>query len=58
MIFLSNFHSDFLDWIQSKDPNGIRWISLGGSYSKGYVPADDTSINKLQLLKDWLRANT
>lgn len=48
----------FYDWLQSKDPNGIRWVSLGGSYSKGYVPADDTSINKLQLLKDWLRANT
>lgn len=55
---LSNFYSDFLDWIQSKDPNGIRWISLGGSYSKGYIPANDTPIDKLQALKEWLQVNT
>jgi hypothetical protein len=48
----------FYDWLQSKDPNGIRWVSLGGSYSKGYVPADNTPVDKLQLLEDWLQANT
>ena len=47
----------FCDWLQVKDPDGIRWVSLGGSYSKGYAPADDTPIDKLQALKNWLKAN-
>lgn len=47
----------FYDWLQVKDPDGIRWVSLGGSYSKGYAPADDTPIDKLQALKNWLKAN-
>jgi hypothetical protein len=47
--------SDFLDWVQSKDPDGIRWVSLGGKYSKGYIPTDDTPVKKLQLLKSWIQ---
>ncbi len=49
--------SDFSDWIQGEDPGKIKWVSLGGSYSKGYVPADDTSLEKLQELEQWLQAN-
>ena len=49
---------DFYNWLQSKDIDGIRWVLVGEGKKARYIPADDTPINKLQLLKDWLQANT
>jgi CRISPR/Cas system CMR subunit Cmr4 (Cas7 group RAMP superfamily) len=50
--------SDFSEWVQGEDPDKIKWVSLGGSYSKGYVPADNTSIDSLQALKNWIQDHT
>jgi len=51
---------EFYDWVASKDPDGIRWKSVSGTqgYSRGYVPEDDTSLELLQKLFDWLKQNT
>jgi len=50
-------HQEFSNWLQAKkDPDDIRWISLsiGRSRSKGFVPLDDTPLEKLQSLEKWL----
>jgi hypothetical protein len=47
----------FYDWIQEKDSDGIRWVNLGEGRSKGYVPADDTPLEKLQALKNWIQSH-
>lgn len=49
---------EFYSWLQNQDIDGIRWVNLGEGRSKGYVPADDTPLDKLQALKQWLKANT
>jgi hypothetical protein len=51
------FADEFYDWIESKDIDGIRWVNLGEGRSKGYVPVDDTPLEKLQVLKDWIQVN-
>jgi hypothetical protein len=49
----------FYDWLQSRDPNNIRWKAVGKlkSYSKGYLPSEDTSPDLLKKLQDWLEKN-
>lgn len=48
----------FFDWLQDKDIDGIRWVLIGEGNKARYIPADDTPVEKLQLLKDWLQANS
>ncbi|MBD2365411.1 hypothetical protein H6G36_30540 [Anabaena minutissima FACHB-250] len=48
---------NFYGWLQSQDIDGIRWLNLSQGRSKGYVPADDTPVEKLQSLKDWIQEN-
>ena len=48
----------FYDWLSFQDPDDIRWVDIGFKRSKGYVPADNTSIEKLQALKDWIQNHT
>lgn len=49
---------DFYSWLQDQDVDGIRWVNPAEGRSKGYIPADDTPLEKLQALKEWLKANT
>lgn len=49
---------DFYSWTQEKDFDSIKWVNLGGGRSKGYVPADDTPLEKLQALKEWIQSKT
>lgn len=49
---------DFYNWTQEKDFDSIKWVSLGGGYSKGYVPADDTPLEKLQAFKEWIQSKS
>lgn len=49
---------EFYSWLQSQDVNGIKWVNFSEGRSKGYVPADNTPLEKLQVLKEWLKANT
>jgi|688.fasta_scaffold164508_3 hypothetical protein len=48
----------FYDWLQAKDINGIRWVLVGEGRKARYVPADDTPVEKLQLLKNWIQDHT
>lgn len=47
---------DFYNWTQEKDFDSIKWVNLGGGRSKGYAPADDTPLEKLQGLKEWIQS--
>lgn len=49
----------FYDWLQKKDPDDIRWRAVGGlkGYSKGYLPSENTSPDKLKKLQEWLDKN-
>jgi hypothetical protein len=49
----------FYDWLQKKDPDDIRWRAAGGlkGYSKGYLPSENTSPDKLKKLQEWLDKN-
>lgn len=49
---------EFYDWLQSKDVDRIRWLLIGEGKKARYIPADDTPIDKLQALKNWLQTNT
>lgn len=49
---------EFYNWIQSKDIDGIRWVLIGEGKKARYIPANDTPIDKLQALKEWLQVNT
>lgn len=49
---------DFYSWTQEKDFDSIKWVSLGEGYSKGYVPADDTPLEKLQSFKEWIQSKS
>jgi hypothetical protein len=48
----------FLDWIQSKDPNRIRWVEAA-SKKRGvlYKPVDDTDSKLLSKLQKWIKKN-
>lgn len=49
----------FYDWIQSVDPDNIRWISMGSSnYSKGYKPSSEVAIELVTKLNRWIEDNT
>lgn len=50
-------HKAFYDWLQDKDIDGIRWVLIGEGKKARYIPADDTSVEKLQALKNWLQVN-
>lgn len=48
----------FLDWIQSKDPDKIRWVEvLSKKRSILYKPADDTLSELLSKLQEWIGKN-
>lgn len=49
---------EFYNWIQNKDVDGIRWVLIGEGKKARYIPANDTPIDKLQALKEWLQVNT
>lgn len=51
----------FYSLLKKKDPDQISWQPVGGSlkvYSKGWVPAEDTSSELLSRLKEWVAANS
>jgi hypothetical protein len=45
------------DWLQSKDPDKILWLFVAQKRGIRYVPADDTPIEKLEKLNEWIQAN-
>lgn len=49
---------EFFDWLQSKDIDRIRWATVGEGRLTRYIPADDTPVEKLQLLKSWIQDHT
>jgi hypothetical protein len=49
---------EFFDWVQGRDIDHIRWLLIGEGNKARYIPADDTPFEKLQLLKNWIQANT
>lgn len=48
---------EFFGWIQGRDIDGIRWVIVGEGRLTRYIPADDTPIEKLQKVEQWLQAN-
>jgi len=46
---------EFLNWLQEKDPNNIKWEILIEKRSIKYIPAEDTSLENLEHLRDWLQ---
>lgn len=49
---------EFLNWIQSKDPDNIRWIESGfRGRAKLYKPVNDTSSELLSRLREWIEKN-
>jgi hypothetical protein len=49
---------EFYAWLQSKDIDGIKWVIVGKGNKARYIPADDTPVEKLQALKNWLKTNS
>lgn len=49
---------EFYDWLQSKDIDGIKWVTIGEGRKARFIPADDTSPEQLQALGEWLESNT
>jgi len=49
---------DFLSWIQDKDPDRVKWEIIGEGRTQAYIPTEDTSLEALKALKNWIRANT
>jgi hypothetical protein len=45
---------EFFNWLQFKDPDGIRWIAVPQKKGVKYIPDNKTSPEKLQSLKNWL----
>lgn len=48
---------EFYDWLQSKDIDGIKWVTIGDGRKARYIPADDSPIEKLKALSEWLDSN-
>jgi hypothetical protein len=49
---------EFYDWLQSKDIDGIKWVTIGEGRKARFIPADDNSSEKLQALSEWIESNT
>jgi hypothetical protein len=49
---------EFYDWLQSKDIDGIKWVTIGEGRKARFIPAADTPIEKLEKLGDWMQSNT
>jgi hypothetical protein len=45
---------EFFNWLQFKDPDGIRWIAVPQKKGVKYIPDNKTPPEKLQSLKNWL----
>jgi len=55
----SKFSVDqFFDWLQGRDIDRIRWVTVGEGRLTRYIPADNTPVEKLQLLKNWIQDHT
>lgn len=56
-----NSEEELYKWLQDKDPDKISWQPAGGllkSYSKGWIPAEDTPSELLSKLKEWVNVNS
>lgn len=49
----------FKGWLQSLDPDDIKWLYVNeGAKFRGYIPADDTPQDKLELLSEWVQKSS